>query len=334
MSRPPLVAPRLRNDTGEQLDWKGVRAVLGEGRVNGGDAVEMQLDRTELGSSSVLGLRLGQGRWLTCRIDAVGSHAYRLDDGLTAVVEVATRKLGGREVIVRSNVVFHNMTDHALVVSGCDLTVASGYELVVGAGQRRPVPFEALHLSLQLCPDTNMYALSEKSLVPATLLQRTPERAGHATIREAYDVFRCRHKHNGADWTWAVEVNGQLSSDSARAWKWEIWCRAPLTLRNLLHTACAFRLVNKRGLEEETLYEGHLEKGSSQQLHRLRDVELLYLQLKVGFLASNFLEPHSSCHAAIAMPLTCRDVYCVLLTACCANFSCNFFMLVSKGSWL
>jgi hypothetical protein len=193
---------------------------------------------------SILGLRIGNCRWLACPIDSVKSHAFRLDDGLTAVVEVEKHKNGLREVMVRSNVLLENKTDHPIVLN------LAPREIVVAPGTSYPIPFDALHLPLKLCPDTQMYLTSDKSLISGTLLQRTPLKkmeTGDAkksktannlnktvVLREDHDVFRCQHTLGGASWTWAVQVEGRVTDDSARAWTWKVQCRPPLTLRNLL----------------------------------------------------------------------------------------------------
>jgi hypothetical protein len=236
VSRPAPLPPRLRNQTGQPIRWRSVRKADDAGSLESEEAVNLSM--LSVYEKSVIGLRIGNGRWLACPIDSVKSHAFRLDDGLTAVVEVEKHKNGLREVMVRSNVVIENKTDHPLVIS------LQPREVVVAAGASFPVPFESLHLPLKLCPETQMYLLSDKSLIAGALLQTTPlkavdkgsksKRANVETRREDHSVFRCQHTLGGASWTWAVEVKGIMTDDSARAWTWRVECRPPLTLRNLL----------------------------------------------------------------------------------------------------
>lgn len=253
VSRPAPLPPRLRNQTGQTIRWRSVRGLKSDDAGSLESDASVNLSLVSVYEKSVLGLRIGNGRWLACPIDSVKSHSFRLDDGLTAVVEVEKHKNGLREVMVRSNVVIENKTDHPLVVS------VSPREVVVAPGASFPVPFDSLHLPLKLCPETQMYLLSDKNLVPATLLQVTPlkkqqQSDGSAAksrnnlnkaevVREDHSVFRCQHTLGGASWTWAVQVQGQVTDDSARAWTWRVECRAPLTLRNLLQSAVSYQIV-------------------------------------------------------------------------------------------
>ncbi len=243
VSRPDPLPPRLRNQTGQAIRWRPVRGLKADDTGSLESGASVNLSMLSVYEKSVIGLRIGNGRWLACPIDSVKSHAFRLDDGLTAVVEVEKHKNGLREVMVRSNVVIENKTDHPLVI------VMQAREVVVPPSESFPVPFDMLHLPLKLCPETQMYLVSDKSLVAATLLQTTPltkfDAAGATkssiklrkkvdTVREDQYVYRCQHTLGGASWTWAVQVKGEVTDDSARAWTWRVECRAPLTLRNLL----------------------------------------------------------------------------------------------------
>ncbi len=294
VSRPAPLPPKLSNQTGQTIRWRGIKGLrAGEGgTLESGEAVDLVMNSVH--KKGVVGLRIGDGRWLVCPTDAVTSHTFRLDDGLTAVVEVEKLKNGGREVRVRTNVVLENMTDHPIVIR------LEPREIVVRPGATCPIPFDALHLPLRLCPDTQMYMMSDRSLVTGTLLQRTPEKVdakkavapGSATsasvgvTREACDVFRCRHTLGGASWTWAVEVVGSMTNDSARAWTWRLRCRAPLTLRNLLQGTTQYKILvpgsSGKPDDFDALFEGELLKGGSVQLHRVGVVESLFLQVKVS----------------------------------------------------
>ena len=286
ISRPTPLPPRLLNQTGQTLFWRGMSG-LTPGQA-GELAVNASADMFPIANEKgVVGLRIGNGRWLTCPMDSVTSHIFRLDDGLTAVVDVDKRNNGGREVMVRSNVVVRNLTDHPLVL------VYGSEEVLVKAGGSNAVPFDGLHVPLKLCPDPGMYKLSDKDIFAGTLLQQTPEQDSPGdkygsvrTLRVSKEVFRCEHTLGGASWTWAVETRGKLSDSAARAWTWEIICRPPLTLRNLLHANTFYRILtvgkSKGEGDHETLFEGELERSESVQLHRVGLVDSLWLQIKVG----------------------------------------------------
>lgn len=291
VSRPAPCPPRLSNRTGQTLRWRNlyttVSGVEESGKLAAGESVDLNMSKTLAGQQGAkVGLRVGEGGWITCPVDAVAQHTFRLEDGLTAVVEIEKRANGLREVAVRSNVILSNLTDHPIVVQ-----LISAQEVVVRPGSTFAVPFEGLHLPLKLCPDTQMYQLSDRSIVTGTLLQRTPEvppipPATHSTSREASEIIRCRHTLGGASWTWAVHVQGRLSDESSRAWQWEIACRPPLVLRNLLHARALFRIAvpGHKGTEDdyETLFDGELEKGGSLQLHRIGEVDALFLIVKIA----------------------------------------------------
>ena len=109
-----MVVPSTGIVSAEELVHAFARVAAGQGAeiVNHARVVSLK----PVAGAVRIGLRIGDGRWLACPMDAVTSHTFRLDDGLTAVVGVEKLKNGGREVRVRSNVVLENLTDHPVVL--------------------------------------------------------------------------------------------------------------------------------------------------------------------------------------------------------------------------